>query len=76
MARFWDMNRRKDLEFYLTKVGYPVPKIAELMGVSSGTIYRELKRTLSPEEYAGRQYVKYTANAAIEKDVRILRGEE
>jgi len=74
MAGVWTKEKRSTLEFLL-KEGYMVPKIATMIEVSAPSIYNELKRCLSETEYKQRQYVKYSADAAIEIEIKKIKGE-
>ena len=70
----WTKERREQLELLL-KEGFTLKAISEIMNVSTTTIRTELQAVLDKDEYKNRQYIKYTAEAAIEKDIRILKGE-
>lgn len=74
MASVWTKEKRSTLEFLL-KEGYMVPKIAGMIEISAPSIYNELKRTLTETEYKQRQYVKYSADAAIEMEIKRIKGE-
>ena len=70
----WDMQKRKNLESLL-KEGYKVPVIARMLELSSATVYNEIKRGLSKEEYESGRYIKYTAERVIENEIAKLKGE-
>ncbi|MCI9640654.1 MAG: hypothetical protein HFE72_11130 [Emergencia sp.] len=67
MANKWTDASREDLEFLL-KEGYQVPKISKLIGIAPATIYKELRTTLTDEEYADRRFTKYTAERAWQQE--------
>lgn len=71
----WTGEKREELEFLLNE-GYAIRKISELMGVSPGAIYKELRDVLPREEYENRQYLKYTAKAGWEKVLERMRGKD
>lgn len=75
----WTNDRRRMLESLL-KQGFRVTKISEALGISSTTIYKEIKRGVSEEEYNMHQYIKYSADTSINKQMEaikaFLEGEE
>lgn len=68
----WDFRRRQMLENLLHE-GLSVPKIANAMDLPRGTIYTEIRKGVSMEEYAQGRYVKYTAERSIENQLEELR---
>lgn len=72
--KVWVGDRRSELE-YLLREGYPVRKIAKLMGISSTSIYNELQEVLSQQEYENKQYLKYTAEDGWTKALQRMKGE-
>lgn len=72
--KVWVGDRRSKLE-YLLREGYPVRKIAKLMGISSTSIYNELQEVLSQQEYENKQYLKYTAEDGWKKALQRMKGE-
>ena len=73
MARLWSYEKRQLLQDLLAE-GYKVTRIAQLMGISPGAIYHELQKTLSADEYHERQFIRYTAEAALKKDIERIKG--
>ena len=73
-SKIWNKEKREELE-YLLKEGYRVPYIAKMFQLSPATIYRELKYVLTEKEYEGRQFVKYSVERAINKDIETIKGE-
>ena len=74
MRTMWTARQRQRLEYLLREEFLPVNKIAPLMGMSPTTIYKEIKKAISEDEYKNKQYGKYTAKAAIDADIRELQG--
>ena len=74
MATVWNRDNRENLELLL-KEGFSVPKISKKPGISPTAIYQEIKHVLTEEEYFNHQYVKYTAQAEIERQIRKINGE-
>ncbi|MCI5689267.1 MAG: helix-turn-helix domain-containing protein [Emergencia sp.] len=66
-SKLWTDASRENLEFLLQE-GYQVPKIAKLIGMAPATIYKELRMTLTEEEYADRRFTKYTAERAWQQE--------
>lgn len=75
MRSLWTEANREDLEFLL-KEGYQVPKISKMIGLSPASIYNELKMTLTPEEYADKRFIKYTAERAWEMERKARSGKK
>lgn len=74
-ARNFNIEKRKKLEFLL-KEGFTIKTIAENINVSRQSIYRELKKGLTSEEYEYGRYIKYSPEKAIENEVRRFIGKE
>lgn len=72
--KVWVGDKRSKLE-HLLREGYPIRKIAELMGISNTSIYKELQDVLTEEEYENKQYLKYTAEDGWEKALQRMKGE-
>lgn len=72
--RIWTSENRKILE-KLLKEGYRIPWIAKSMGISTATVYTEIKSTIGEDEYKARRYIKYTAEKAIDKKIMEIKGE-
>ena len=66
MNNSWTEERRKQLEFLLRE-DFSILEIAEVLGVSHATIYNELKKHLSVEEYSKKRFRKYSAERAMNK---------
>ena len=67
----WSQERRKMLE-HLLKQGYRVYKISETMGISVPSIYNEIRRGTTPEEYSMHQYIKYSAEASLANQISAM----
>ena len=52
----WNWEMRKNLEFLVSEEGYPPKKIAKELSVSDATVYLELKRGMTAEEYLNKRY--------------------
>lgn len=74
-ARNFDIEKRKKLAFLL-KEGFNIKTIAESINVSRQSIYRELKKGLTSEEYEYGRHIKYSPKRAIESDVKQFIGKE
>lgn len=74
MSSSWNREKCETLELLL-KEGFTVPKIAKQLNTTPGTIYRELKRTLTSEEYEEKRYIKYCAEKAIANRLKDFNGE-
>lgn len=70
----WTAESRKTLEALL-KEGYKVPQIANIMSISAMTVYKEIEKGVSEQEYREKRYIKYTADKAIETSIMKLKGE-
>ena len=64
----WTLELRENLEIYL-KDGFSVKKISEKMEISVVSIYNEISKGVTPEEYENGQYVKYSAQKSIESQL-------
>ena len=64
MNNSWTEERRKQLEFLLRE-DFSILEIAEVLGVSHATIYNELKKHLSVEEYS--------AERAMNKEIDLMK---
>lgn len=71
----FDIEKRKKLEFLL-KEGFNIKTIAENINVSRQSIYRELKKGLTDEEYEYGRFIKYCPQKAIESEVKSFIGKE
>lgn len=71
MRTVWNRRNRELLESLLHEY-YPVTTISKMMGIGAVAIYREIRKTISEEEYNNKQYGKYTAAAAIDAEIREL----
>jgi len=69
---YWTQEDRNVLEC-LVREGYPISKIVEHLDASRATIYNELRRGLTEEEYKNHQYVKYSAEKSIENSLNMAK---
>ncbi len=68
----WTLELRENLEIYL-KDGYSVKKISEKMEISVPSIYTEISKGITPEEYKNGQFVKYSAQKSIDSQLEAYR---
>ena len=61
----WNMNLRMGLEKML-KEGFPISHISQELGITKATIYEEVKKGVTEQEYRNRQYSKYLAKKSID----------
>lgn len=75
----WTNDKRRTLESLLKK-GFRISSISEAIGISSTSIYKEIRRGVSEDEYAKGRYIMYSANKSINKQIdeikALLEGEE
>lgn len=64
----WNVEMRDALETML-KEGFRVSKIAETLSISPMSVYLEIKRGVSGEEYLNKQYTKYSAKKSVDKQL-------
>lgn len=64
----WNVEMRDALETML-KEGFRVSKIAETLSISPMSVYLEIKRGVSEEEYLNKQYTKYSAKKSVDKQL-------
>lgn len=64
----WNMTMRGALETML-KEGFRVSKIAETLSISPMSVYIEIKKGVSEEEYLNKQYTKYSAKKSVDKQL-------
>lgn len=72
---FFTLENRRRLEFLL-KEGFSVTDICNQFGITRASIYTELKKGLSEEEYKRKQYIKYTPIEAIESEIKTYIGKD
>lgn len=69
----WDMPLREALETML-KDGFPISRISKELGITKPTIYAEVKRGVTDEEYKNHQYSKYTARKSVNQQMAAFRS--
>lgn len=73
MQRFvWDLEQRNKLE-NLLKEGLNVSRISKLMNLSSATIYKEIQKGVSLEDYGMGKFIKYSAQKSIDNQLEEYR---
>ena len=68
----WTDAERQSLETML-KDSFPVSRISAELGLSTQTLYAEIQRGVTDEEYMNRQYGKYTAKKSIDTQMEAYR---
>lgn len=69
----WSEPERQALETML-RDAFPVSRISAELGVSTQTLYAEIKKGVTAEEYRNRQYGKYTAKKSVETQMEAYRN--
>lgn len=69
----WSDTERRALETML-KDAFPVSRISEELGLSRQTLYSEIKKGVTTEEYKNRQYGKYTVKKSIDTQLEAYRS--
>ncbi|MDY6037470.1 MAG: hypothetical protein SPI74_00500 [Eubacterium sp.] len=75
MNKYFSLENRKKLKFLLGE-GFSITLIQKKLSITRTSMYTELKKGLTEDEYTNRQYVKYDYIRAIEKDVEKYIGAE
>ena len=73
--KFFTLEKRQELEFLLQE-GCRVREISKKFGICTATLYTELKKGMTEEDYEKGRYIKYSVGRAIKKDVEQHLGEE
>lgn len=71
--KIWTLDDRKMLESLL-KQGFKISKISEVLGIGTASIYNEIRRGVSADEYNQHRYIKYTAKASIDNQISKLKA--
>ena len=71
----WEMERRKQLQLLLEQ-GYTVGRVSEILGLARPTIFAEIKRGTTVDEYREKRFVKYSIERAICAEVAQYFGKE
>ena len=64
----WDLKQREMLEKLLQE-GLNISRIAKAMKMPAATIYKEIQKGTTMEEYATGRYLKYSAQRSIDSQV-------
>lgn len=71
----WSQSKRKDLQKLLLE-GYTISTIADILCMSNASIYNEIRRGTSEDEYKMHQYIKYTPEKVVENFMKMIIGED